>query len=152
MEAVSSSEMQQLSTWQGLIMHKTGIYKRLLNVCKVQSVHTTTCSKGSEKEKRYSFTFSLSLVLRASVRGQRKALAALVPGNRPGIHYMGGWVYRQKTRPQRIAPKMPGKAGVWTRVNLSEPGTGLVVGFYTDSNEHRLSGICKPWRYIQNVD
>jgi len=92
-------------------MHKTGIYRLLLNYYKGQSVHTTG-SKGSEKEKSYRFTFSLTLCVEGgSVRGQRKAPEALGPENRPGIHYMRGLVYRKKTSLQRITPKMPDKAG-----------------------------------------
>jgi len=62
-------------------MHKTGIYKWLLNYYyKVQSIHTTIGCKGSEKEKKYSFTFSVSLVLRGVSVWSTKSPGGFSPG------------------------------------------------------------------------
>jgi hypothetical protein len=69
--------------------------------------HTITDHKGPEGEERYSSTLSLTSALDGMV-GQRHALAALLPGKRPGTYFIGGWVDARagldscgKSRPHR---------------------------------------------------
>ena len=45
----------------------------------------------AQRGSRYSSTLSLTSTL-DGVDGQRHALAALPPGQRPGTHCIGGWV------------------------------------------------------------
>jgi hypothetical protein len=75
--------------------------------------HPRTGHESPEGEYRCSSTLSLTSALDV-VGGQRRAPAALPPGNRHGTHFIGGWVGRRagldgcrKSRPHRDSPDRP---------------------------------------------